>query len=141
MKHWKLDIIGFWVIGAGCYIKKSLKRSSNTPNRSKDFTKILILLIYQLTKFAGLMRCGSKDIFKIHPVSWTNNHHDVTSLVNHGIVKNTKTWISRELNITFLWSKNILNLCLRCRVLRSYHFVAEVTFKGCVHYIFASLFF
>ena len=28
---------------------------------------------------------------KIHLVSCTNTHHDVTDLVNHGMVKNTKT--------------------------------------------------
>ena len=27
----------------------------------------------------------------MHPVSCTNTHHDVTDLVNHGIVENTKT--------------------------------------------------
>ena len=27
-------------------------------------------------------------------VSCTNTHHDVTDLVNYGIVKNAKTWIS-----------------------------------------------
>ena len=32
----------------------------------------------------------------MHPVSCTNTHHDVTDLINHGMVKNTKTWISRE---------------------------------------------
>ena len=26
----------------------------------------------------------------MHPVSCTDTHHDVTDLVNHGIVKNTK---------------------------------------------------
>ena len=66
---------------------------------------------------------------KLYPVSCTNNtHHDITDLVNHGMVKNTKTWISWERNITFLKNKNILNLCLRCHILRSYCFEAEVTF-------------
>ena len=27
---------------------------------------------------------------KMHPVSFTNTHHDITDLVNHGIVKNTE---------------------------------------------------
>ena len=27
---------------------------------------------------------------KMHPVSSTNTHHDVTDLVNHGMAKNTK---------------------------------------------------
>ena len=30
----------------------------------------------------------------MHPVSCTNTHHDVTDLVNHEMVKNTKTLIS-----------------------------------------------
>ena len=66
---------------------------------------------------------------KTQPVSCTNTHHDVTDLINHGIVKNTKTWISWERNITFLRNKKILNLCFRWQILRSYRFVAEVTFK------------
>ena len=32
------------------------------------------------------MSCGSKD-----NTNSTNSHHDVTYLVNHGIVENTKT--------------------------------------------------
>ena len=66
---------------------------------------------------------------KIHPVSCPNTHHDVTDSVNHGKVKNTKTWISRERNITFLWNKKILTPCLRSHILRSYRFAAEVTFN------------
>ena len=62
-------------------------------------------------------------------VSCTNSHHDVKGLVNQGNVKNTKTWISWERNVTFLRTKNIFNLCLRWHILRSYRFVAEVTFK------------
>ena len=30
----------------------------------------------------------------MHPVSCSNTHHDVTDLVNHGMIKNTKTGIS-----------------------------------------------
>ena len=45
------------------------------------------------------------------------------------MVRNTKTWISWEQNIIFLQNKNILNLCFRWHTLRSYQFVAEVTFK------------
>ena len=58
-----------------------------------------------------------------------NTHHDVTDLVNNGMVKNAKTWLSGEQNITFLWNKKILNLYLSWHILRSYCFVAEVTFK------------
>ena len=66
---------------------------------------------------------------KMRPVSCTNTHHDVTNLVNHGMNKNAKTWISRERNITFLSNKKIINLCLRWLNLRSYRFAAEITFK------------
>ena len=63
-------------------------------------------------------------------VSCTNTHHDVTDSINHGIVKNMKTWISWERNIIFLRNKRILNLCLRWHILRSYRFVVEVTFEN-----------
>ena len=66
---------------------------------------------------------------KIHPVLCTNTHHDVTDLVNHGMVKNTKTWISWEQNVTFLRNKKIIDLCLGWHILRNYRFVAEVTFN------------
>ena len=46
------------------------------------------------------------------------------------MVKNTKTGISWERNVIFLRNKKILNLCLRWLILRSYRFVAEVTFKN-----------
>ena len=66
---------------------------------------------------------------KMHTVWCTNTHDDVSDLVNHRMVKNTKTWISRERKIIFLRNKKILKLCLRWHILRSYHFVAEVTFN------------
>ena len=40
-----------------------------------------------------------------------------------------KTWIFWERNITFLRNKEILNLCLRWHIFRSYRFVAEVIFN------------
>ena len=49
----------------------------------------------------------------MNPVSCTNTHHDVTDLTNLGLVKNTKTRLSRERNITSLRNKKSLNLCLR----------------------------
>ena len=61
----------------------------------------------------------------------TDTHHDVKDLVNHGMVKNTKTWITWEWNITFLQNKKIRNLCLRWHILRSYSFVGEVIFNQC----------
>ena len=47
----------------------------------------------------------------MHPVSRTNTHHDVTDLVNHGMVRNTKN--RKKGNIAFLRNKKTLNLCLR----------------------------
>ena len=74
---------------------------------------------------------AQKIYSKMYLVSCTNTHHDVTDLVNYEIVKNTKTWISREWNIIFfLRNKKILNLCLRWQIWRSCRFIAEVTFKG-----------
>ena len=54
---------------------------------------------------------------KMHLVSCTNTHHDVTDFVDLGMVKNTKTWISWERKITFLQNKKVLNLCLRWHIL------------------------
>ena len=70
----------------------------------------------------------------MHPVSCTNSHHGVTYLVNHGMVKNTKTRMSRERNITFPRNKKIINLCPRRCILRSYRFVAKVTFNLLIIY-------
>ena len=66
----------------------------------------------------------------MHPVSFTNTHHDVAGFVNHRIVKNRNTWTFWEQNINFLQNKKILNLHLRWCIFRSCRFVAEVTFKG-----------
>ena len=71
----------------------------------------------------------------MHPVLWTNTHNDITDLVNHGMVKNTKTSISWKWNIIFLQNKKNLNLCLRWHILRSYHFLAEVTFKAVTEFV------
>ena len=68
----------------------------------------------------------------MQPVSCTNTHHDVTNFIN-GMVKNTKTWISWERNITFLWNKKILKLCL---ILWSYCFVV---FQRSVNYEFSGV--
>ena len=71
-----------------------------------------------------LMSCGSKDNSKMHL--------DVKDLADHGMIKNTKTWISWERNIIFLRYKKLLNLRVRWHILRSYRFVAEVTFRDFV---------
>ena len=59
-------------------------------------------LYLSIGQVCDLMSCGSKDIFQKCTVSCNNAHHDVTDLVNHGMVKNTKTLISWEWKITFL---------------------------------------
>ena len=104
------------------------KGSETQPQSSKSFKRfqknIALACIHHLTKFGGLMSCG----LKIHPVSCTNAHHDVTDSVNHEMVKNTKTWISQDWNMTFLWNKKNLNLCLRWHISSGYGLVA-VTFK------------
>ena len=73
----------------------------------------------------------------MYPVSGTNTHHDITDLVNHGVVTNTKTWRSQEWNITFLWYKKIRNMCLSWHTLRSYHFVAEETLKEGIFFAYS----
>ena len=45
MKRWKLDVIGFLVIGASCYIKKDLELIPIHPDCSKGFRKLLPLHI------------------------------------------------------------------------------------------------
>ena len=122
VKHWNLDIIGYWVIAAGCWIEKDLEHSPKTFRLFKRFLKIIVLAyIYQLVKSDDLMSCGSKDVFK---------NHNVTKLVNHEIVKNTKTWIFWEWNTTFLQNKKILNLHLRRHNLKGYQLAAKVNFRG-----------
>ena len=45
-----------------------------------------------MAKFGDFMICGLKDILKNAPcLMYYNTHRDVTNLVNHGKVKNTKT--------------------------------------------------
>ena len=111
----------------------TLKRAWNLPLVLKLFkwpVKIIAhAYIYQLAEFGDLMSCGSKIYSKMHPVLCTNTHHDVTDLVNHVMVKTTKSWISWELNVTFQQNKKMLNLCLRWYILRNY-FVAELTYKN-----------
>ena len=65
----------------------------------------------------------------MHPISCSNTHHCVKDLVNDGIVKNTKIWISWEWNITFLQNEKILNVCRGWHILRCYRFIAEVTWQ------------
>ena len=123
-KKWNIGILAYLVI------EKGLKSSPSLPNCSKDYWKLLSLLIsINWPSLVASWFVVQKIYSKMHLVSWTNTHRDGTDLVNHGMVKNTKTWISRERNITFLKNKKILKLCLRWRILRNYRFLAEVTFN------------
>ena len=111
-------------MGQVAKLKKDLESSPSLPNFSKDYWKLLYLLISinwpsLMTSWVVVQKIYSKMHF----------HRDVTDLVNHGMVKNTTTWISWERNIIFLRNKKILNLCFRLHILRSYRFLAEVTFK------------
>ena len=106
-----------------------MESSPSLPNISKDYWKLLPLLIsINWPSLVTSWFVVQKIYSKMH-LMHLNTHRDVTDLVNHGMVKNTKTWISWEQNIIFLRNKKILNLCFWWHILRSYHFVAEVTFK------------
>ena len=107
-----------------------LESIPSPPNCSKDYWKLLPLLIsINWPSLVTSWFVVQKIYSKTHLVSCTNTHHDVTDLVNHGMVKNTKTWISWKRNIVFLRNKKIIHLCIRWHILRSYRFVAKVTFK------------
>ena len=130
MKHWNVDIISYWVIGAVCLIEKDLEFSPSPSNCSKDSWELLPLLISinwpsLVTEWVVVQKLYPKT----HLVSCTSTHHDVTDLVNHGKVKNTKTWITWERNITFYEIKKILCLYIRWYILRNYRFIAGVTFN------------
>ena len=91
VKNWKLDISGYWVIITGCYIEKDQELSLSLPNCSKDSWKLLPLLISitwpsLVTQWVVVQKINSK----MHSVSCINTHHDVTDVVNHGMVKNKK---------------------------------------------------
>ena len=84
-------------------------------NISEKYYHCLYLSIDQVWKVNELW---FKRYSKMHPVWCTNTHHDVKDLVNHGMVKKIKAW-----------NKKNINLCLRWHILRSYHFLEEVTIK------------
>ena len=127
--NWKLII---WLLSNWGRIL-NWKRPGTEPQSLKLFKRLLktiaLAYIYQRTKFGDFMFVVKNIYSKMHLISCTNTHCDITHLVNHGMVKNTKTWISWEQNIISLWNKKILDLCFRWHILRSYCFVAEVTFN------------
>ena len=65
MKHRKLEVIGYCIIGVSCKIEKGPEVITSPPKCSEDFRKIISLLkSNQLAKFGGLMSCGSKHRFR-----------------------------------------------------------------------------
>ena len=86
MNHCNPGIFGYWVIGEGCYIEKELESSPILPNCSKDYWKL-----FNWPSLVTSWFLVQKIYSKMHLVSCTNTHRDVTDLVNHGMVKNTKT--------------------------------------------------
>ena len=116
---------------------KNLEPSPSPPNCLKGNWKLLPLLISINWPSLVISWVVVQKIYsKMYLVSCTNIHRDVTYSVNHGMVKNTKTWISWEQNIIFLRNKK--NMCPRWHILRSYRFVAEVTFKNAFSGLFLS---
>ena len=126
MKHWNINIFSYWVIGAPA----KLKRTWSIVPVLQIVQKITANYHSCLNLSTGQVWWLCELWFKryIH-VSCANTHCDITDLVNHGMIKNTKTWISWGQNIIFLWNKKMLNLCFRWHILRSYCFVAEVAFN------------
>ena len=123
--------IDLWCKLIDLSLYEDLESSPSLPNCSKDHWKLWHLLIsINWQSFVTSWFVVQKIYSKMHLVSCTNTHRDVTDLVNHGMVKNTKTWISWERNMIFLRNKKILTLCFRWHILRSYRFVAEVTFNS-----------
>ena len=45
MKHWNLEIIGYWVTGTGCLIGNDLELSPSLSSCSEDSWKLLPLLV------------------------------------------------------------------------------------------------
>ena len=110
---------------------KGPRTYSIPPNCSKDSWKVLPCLYLSIGQSWWFNELGFKRYIQKCTLSHVQKtNHDVTDLVNHGMIKKIETWISWEQNITFLQNKKILGLGLRWHILRSYCFVAEVTFKG-----------
>ena len=111
-------------------MEKDLEHSPSPPNCSKYYWKLLPSVVsINWPSLGTSWVVVEKTYSKMYLVWSTNIHCDVTNSVNLGIAKNTKTSMSWEQNIIFLRNKKIHNLCFRWHILRSYCFVAKVTFK------------
>ena len=126
MKHWNLDIVGYWVIGAVCEIEKDLKLSPSPPDCSKDSLKLLPFYLW-IGQVWWLNKLWFKSYIKqMHPVLRTNTYHDVTDLVNDWMLRNTKIWISWERKITTTKKKFLI--CTVDDIL--WEVVKELTFNS-----------
>ena len=73
----------------------------------------------------------------MHSDSCTNTHHDFTDLINHGMVKNIKTFnILRTENNFSMKQKNSSSVPQMTH-LRGYRFAVEVTFNkhSCIFFL------
>ena len=111
-------------------MEKDLEPRPSPPNFSKVSSKFLPLLVSINWSSLVTSWVVVRNIYLKMYLAWcTNTHRDVKNSVNHRMVKNTKTWVPWEQNIILLRNKKFLSLCLQWHFLKSYYFVAEVTFK------------
>ena len=127
MKHWYLDIIGYWVIGAGW---KDLKLSHG-PQIVEKIPENYFPCIY---RSIGKVWWVNELWFKSYIQNCTLSYLIILTMTSRiwyiiWWLKNTKTWICWEQIIAFLKFEKVLNLCLRWHILRSYCFVLKVTFN------------
>ena len=128
MKHWHLGIFGYWVIGQVA----KFKRTWNLAPVSQIVQKITENYCTCLYLSTGQVWWLHDLWFKRYIQKCTLSH--VLILVVTSLIWSIMEWLKIqklewERNIIFLRNKKILNLCCRWHILRSYRFVAEVTFK------------
>ena len=127
-KKWNTGILTLlvseYIIGTVSWIKKDLELSPSPPNCSKDSWKLLVLFCLYLStgQVWWINEFWSKIYIQECSCTCTNNHLDVTNLANHGMV------ILNIMKTENSFSMEFLNLFLRWHILRSYLFVAKVTF-------------
>ena len=110
LKSWYNWLLSNW----SKLLNWNIELSPSPQNCLKDSWQLLLLLIIIIwTSLVTKWVVVQKIYSEMRPVSCTNADDDVTNLVNHGMAKNTKFWISWERNITFLQNKKLLSLCLR----------------------------
>ena len=124
MKHWNLDIISYWVTGAGCLIKKDLELSPSLPICLKHSWKLLPLL-----KVAPSSQSNNTDFFDrlVHhyymervAFSATIKHIFKTDLEKDS-VSCVKDFISVRVQTLALTRKLSINFCFVCQ--ETSHFI------------------